>query len=169
MGLLLFNWSGYRLLTAYWENKANTRLEAQIDENGYDESQLISVKIPAGHLSSYTNAGQFERVDGQVEIGGVQYKYVKRRLFNDSLELLCIPNHGAMNLRTAKNEFFKLGKSGQHPGSSRNFSGEYYTINEILAFTGERYFSVLPAREDRPAGICSSIILTAEQPPDLHC
>jgi hypothetical protein len=178
MGILLFNWSGYRLLTAYWENKANTRLEAQIDENGYDESQLISIKIPTGHISSYSHAGAFERVDGQVEIGGIQYKYVKRRLYNDSIELLCIPNHSAMGVQTARNEFFRLvndlqhnnkgGKSDQHPGSSKNFTGEYYTVNEILAFTAERSFTILPARSDKPAGICSSIILTAEQPPDFH-
>lgn len=178
MGVLLFNWAGYRLLTAYWEDRANTRLEAQIDENSYDETQLISVKIPAGHLSSYTHSSDFERVDGQVEIGGVQYKYVKRRLFNDSLQLLCIPNQRAMGLRTARNEFFRLvndlqrngkgGKSDQHPGSSKNFSGEYYTVNELLAFTAcERPYKVVPASVDRPADIRSCILLTAERPPDL--
>lgn len=178
MGILLFNWAGYRLLSTYWENKANSRLEAQIDQKDYDESQLISVKIPANHLSSYSHTGSFERIDGQIEIGGIQYKYVKRRLLNDSLEFLCVPNHNAIGVQTAKNEFFKLvndlqhagkqGKQGQHPGSSKDFSGEYYTVNEVFAFPGERSFIQLPAPAETAPGICSSVILTAEQPPDLR-
>ena len=177
MGILVFNWAGYRLLTTYWENKANTRLEAQIDQKDYDEAQLISIKIPAAHLSSYSHSGSFERIDGQIEIGGVLYKYVKRLLLNDTLEFLCVPNHNAMGVQTAKNEFFQLvndlqhngkeGKTGQHPGSSKDFSADYYTVNELFSFTGERSFTQLPAPVEMASGICSSIILTAEQPPDL--
>ena len=108
MGILFFNWYGYKLLSFYLEGKANRQLEARLDEARYDESQLISIKVPSSHLSYYNSSTQFERVDGQIEVGGVQYKYVKRRLYNDSLEMLCIPNYAAMTIQTARNQFFQL-------------------------------------------------------------
>jgi hypothetical protein len=70
-------------------DKADRELETRLDENRYDESQLISIKVPVTHLSYYNTSDQFERVDGNIEFGGIQYKYVKRRIFNDSLEVLC--------------------------------------------------------------------------------
>jgi hypothetical protein len=107
MGILFFNWYGYQLLSNYWQDRADRRLEASFDKNNFDESQLISLKIPLTSLSYYNSSNGFERVDGQIEIGGVRYKYVKRRIFQDSLELLCIPNLTAMQLQTAKNDFFR--------------------------------------------------------------
>ncbi len=178
MGILLFNWSGYRWLTFYWEKQENTLLEAQLDGNNYDESQLIPIKIPSTHLSSYSNTRSFERVNGQVAIRGIQYKYVKRRIFNDSLEYLCIPNQKAMGLQTARDDFFKLvndlqqhnprgGKSGQHPGSSRIFSLEYCAVSEIAGFGGLRYFTINPMPADRPSPTRNCYSLTAEQRPDF--
>jgi hypothetical protein len=107
MGVLFFNWYGYQLLSNYWQDRADRRLEASLDKNNYDESLLVSVKIPITSLSYYNSSTGFERVDGQIEFGGVRYKYVKRRILQDSLELLCIPNMTAMKLQTAKNDFFR--------------------------------------------------------------
>ena len=107
MGILFFNWYGYQLLSNYWQDRADRRLEASFDKSNFDESQLISLKVPLTSLSYYNSSNGFERVDGQIEIGGVHYKYVKRRIFQDSLELLCIPNLTAMQLQTAKNDFFR--------------------------------------------------------------
>lgn len=107
MGVLFFNWYGYQLLSNYWQDRADRRLEASLDNDNFDESQLISVKIPITSLSYYNSSTAFERVDGQIDIGGVHYNYVKRRILQDSLELLCIPNMTAMRLQTVKNEFFR--------------------------------------------------------------
>lgn len=174
--VLLFNFIGYRLVSFYLENKANQQLEAKLDKNDYDDAQLISLKIPVTHLSYYNNSIQFERVDGQIEVNGVQYKYVKRRIYNDSVELLCIPNQTAMSLRSAKDEFFKMvndlqqtgqsKKTGSH-SSSKNFSVDNYTLNEsfiisnlssALSEQNKFHFSV---------AIASCYSPTAEQPPEI--
>ncbi len=111
MGILFFNWYGYQLLTQYWQQQAETRLQARLDRNEYDESQLLRVKIPITALAysnDYSNTtGNFERINGNVDIRGVRYQYVKRRMFKDSLELLCIPNVTAMKLQQTKNDFFR--------------------------------------------------------------
>jgi len=175
MGILFFNWYGYKLLSFYLEGKANRQLEARLDEARYDESQLISIKVPSSHLSYYNSSTQFERVDGQIEVGGVQYKYVKRRLFNDSLELLCIPNQTAMNLQTARNQFFQLvndiqqhngqGKKSDH-SISKNFSPTDYETVSSITVNQLDYTIKPPMFRDLVPTLSSTHHLTIEQPPD---
>jgi hypothetical protein len=138
---LLFNWAGYQLFTSYIESKKNTELETQLDENRYDDSQLIAVKIPVTSLPYYNNSKSFERTDGQIEIAGIEYNYVKRRIYKDSLELLCIPNKAAMQLHSAKDDFFKLvndlqygqtKKTNSHKDSYKNLSLDNYTVNDFF-------------------------------------
>ena len=82
-GILFFNWYGYQLLSLYWQQQAESRLEARLDGNEYQQSDLFSIKIPL-HTLSYNNGSDgFERVRGHLDIGGVRYNYVKRRIFND--------------------------------------------------------------------------------------
>ena len=176
MVILFFNWYGYQWMSAFLEKKAEIRLEARLDADNYDESQLISFKIPSTHLSYYNSSDRFERIDGQIEIGGVQYKYVKRRIFNDSLEVLCIPNLEAMQQKLAKNDFFKQvndiqhngqgKKSNSHAGSGNNFQTEYYATESAI-LPGMFYFVNVPASLYHRAFISSFHSLTAEQPPDL--
>jgi hypothetical protein len=90
-----------------------------LDNNEYKDSDLISIKIPVSYLPYYNNSSTFERIDGQVEIQGLQYNYVKRRIYNDSLELLCIPNQAAMNYKAVNDEFFRFLYDLQHMGKGR--------------------------------------------------
>ena len=97
---------GYRFIVDYMQHKADVQLVAQIDNNNYDESQLIELKLPV-HLPYQTSWSSYERYDGEVEINGKLYKYVERKLSNDTLYLKCLPNTKKSNLETAKNDFFK--------------------------------------------------------------
>ena len=179
MGILFFNWYGYKLLSSYLEDRADRRLEANLDEDRYDESQLISIKVPSSHLSYYNSNTRFERVDGQIEVGGVQYKYVKRRLYNDSLELLCIPNHDAMKLQTARNQFFQLVNDiQQHNGQSKKSNAHHTTKNfspsdyeAVPGLTMGQLYAVtnLSVTQDQAPSISTSYHFTVEQPPDLFC
>ncbi len=66
LALLLFNWFGYRLLLSFMEDKADMQLEAQLDQDQYDQSQLVSIKIPVKYISYYSGSTTFERVDGEI-------------------------------------------------------------------------------------------------------
>ncbi|HUB61579.1 MAG TPA: hypothetical protein VL978_12785 [Puia sp.] len=103
-GLLIFYWSGYQLLFAYWQLRADRALATQLDNSEFDESMLVSVKIPATRLAYYNESTEFRRVDGVIMIGGISYRYVKRRFFADSIELLCIPDGMELKLVQARNE-----------------------------------------------------------------
>lgn len=129
LGLLFFNWTGYRLFTAWLEQTSNAHEDMQLDNEEYEESQLVAMKIPITHLSYYVNSREYERVSGQIEVGGVQYKYVKRRIYNDSLEVLCIPDQITMSFRALNNEIFKFANGLQHPGQNKRQGANSLTVN----------------------------------------
>ena len=129
LGVLFFNWTGYRLFTAWLEQSFNARQDAQLDDNEYEESQLVAIKIPITHLSYYINSREYERVKGQIKVGGVQYKYVKRRIYKDSLEVLCIPDEITMSFRALNNDFFKFTNGLQHSGQSKRQGANPVTVN----------------------------------------
>ena len=104
--ILLFNLVGYRFVADYMQQRFDAQLETCLDSSEYDESQLVELKIPI-HLPYQSSWAQFERYDGEVQLNGILYKYVKRKVTNDTLVLLCIPNPQKMNLQTAKDDFFK--------------------------------------------------------------
>jgi hypothetical protein len=142
LSLLSFNWFGFQLLISFLESRANTLLDAKLDHDDYQDDELISIKVPATNLAYYTNGKLFARVDGQIEIQGVLYNFVKRRLYHDSLELLCIPNPGVTKLRAEKNELVKCindfqqpeqgKKSTNHPGGNKNISLDHYTLQYLF-------------------------------------
>ena len=175
MGMLFFNWYGYQLLSNYWQDRANQQLEAKLDKNQYDESQLLSLKVPITTLSYYNSSTSFERVDGQINIKGVEYKYVKRRIFKDSLEYLCIPNHVAMDLKHASNEFFQLVNDLTHNGQEKKtpHSTQYksfsqdYCANEPAVFQPAITIVIAPEKGiPAPVHLPSLYTPSAEMPPD---
>jgi len=154
------------------DNRATEQLQTRLDGNDFNVSELISIKIPAKHLTYYNCSSQFVRVNGQIEIRGLQYSYVKRRLYNDSIELLCIPNQGAMHLTKVRNDYYKLVNDLQNPGQdkksdshvSKSYSGDFYTVNDLFRIT-KLPFNI----QDKPVHVSENLpdglIPTAEHPP----
>ena len=144
LGLLLFNWVGYQLYIAVMEIRAEKAMIADLDKHNYSDHDLVSIKVPVNYLYTYAGTSGYERVDGHVELNGVEYNYVKRRFFNDSLELLCIPNAAINKLKSTKDAFFSLVNGLQHPGQSKKegqqaaaykaMSGKYFPASEKWEF-----------------------------------
>ena len=172
--ILTFNWLGYRFVFDYLEAKHNQRLEARIDLDKYDEKDLISIKTSIS-LPYYNNSTKFERFNGSIEINGIEYRYVKRRFFSDSIELLCIPNITATQIKSAKEDFYRQtndlqtnehGKKGQeNVPVFKNLLSEYcdqLTDWDVAAFQTRKsynpYYSVF---------IPAYLTDTPSQPPDI--
>ncbi len=176
LGLLLFNWVGYQLYTAILQDRADKSLIANLDENNYSDADLISIKIPTVHLSSYVNSKEFERVDGKIELNGVQYNFVKRRYNDGVMELLCIPNTGVTRIQNARDNFFKLVNDLQHPGQSKKSEQHNTTFKSINAgnYIGLQSFIIpdnisvsLKATDYYLLQIPDVHLTRAGQPPDL--
>ena len=111
MGVLLFNFYGYQLMIGYMQHQHAATLARQLDREQYSDEDLLSIKTPL-QLPYYNGSTDWERVEGSIDIEGVTYEYVKRRVHRDTLELLCLPNRGKMHLQSAATEFFKQSLQG---------------------------------------------------------
>jgi hypothetical protein len=175
LSILLFNWFGYRILADYYQQQADRVLEQKLDNSDYDESQLIEIKVPL-QLPYQTSWKEFERFDGEIEVNGIHYKYVKRAVYNDSLVLLCLPNEGKMRLQSARDEFFKLVNDIQHPSTNKKTDSgnqhsvkspvtEYYStennwlIPELTALSSHFYI-------ENSSFHTSAYSISPEQPPE---
>jgi hypothetical protein len=121
LSIFVFNLFGYKLWLNYMERKADQHLEMAMDNNQYNPEELVSVKKSL-HLPYYNNTKEFTRMDGEIEVDGTFYKYVKCRIYNDSLELLCLPNTQKTKLVQAKEDFFKITADIQKKNSEKNKS-----------------------------------------------
>jgi hypothetical protein len=129
--MFLFNWFGYRLVFNYMQDKKDSQLETRFDNNNYDESQLIEIKIPL-NLPYQNNWSAFERYDGEIKYNGVIYKYVKRKVENNNLIILCYPNNDKMHLQNAKDEFFKLASDFQQQNQGKKQSKQNTSVVKNL-------------------------------------
>ena len=132
--IFTFNLVGYQLVYNYKAYQSDAMLEQALDENQYSDNQLISIKQPI-NLPYYTNSAIFNRIDGEVILDGTTYKYVKCRVYNDSLEMLCIPHVEKMKIQQSKQDYAKGAndfqqdnnkkKSNDNSKSSQKNSTEY--------------------------------------------
>jgi hypothetical protein len=100
----LFNLIGYSLLFEYFMQRSDEHLTQQFDKHQYNDNELIEVKI-ALHTPYITNWSDYERIDGETQVNGVFYSYVKRKIHNDTLYLLCIPNKNKTQLNSERIEY----------------------------------------------------------------
>lgn len=118
---MVFNMFGYQLIIAYWQQCNYAHVEARIDENKYSDTDLISIKVSL-NLPYYTGSAEFERAYGSIKIDGVDYEYVKRRVYADTLEVMCLPNHQKTKLTTVSNEITKAVADGATSPAKKGFS-----------------------------------------------
>jgi hypothetical protein len=116
--ILLVNAAGYRFIMSYMENKANRQMITRLDNNEYNESELIEISAPL-HLPYFTNWQHFERCDGQVTINGTIYNYVARKYVNNVMTYKCIPNKAQQNIITAKKQIDHNAFSNAETGKSK--------------------------------------------------
>lgn len=173
--LLLFNWFGYRLVVDYLQQRSDSHLEAQLDRDQYDDSQLIELKIPI-HLAYQTSWSSYERYDGEIEMNGTLYKYVKRKVCNDTLYLKCIPNTKKMDLAVARDDFFKntndidQNKSNKpansKAGALKNSLGDYDEQKVSFNLDKQNILTSDFNPEYQVNALLTSPHLSPEQPPD---
>lgn len=175
--LLLFNLLGYRLLFAYTLQQWDSRIASYLDKEAYNEQDLISIKVPLS-LPYQTDWKDFERVDGEISISGQVYKYVKRKVVNGELVLMCLPDHNKTKLETAKDEFFKLANNLQTTSPTKKTAGtriasfndlaleyDHHQPNYALPLCGYDVLKYLSLKEYT---LPDPLLLTPEQPPDSH-
>ncbi len=123
LAIFLFNVVGYKLVVMLQEQKADTNLVAQINKKDYQSDDLFTLKIPI-NLPYQNNTAEFERVDGEVIVHNETYKFVQRKVANDTLYLQCIKHVEKNKLQQKANDYF--GKTNDIAGNdnTKNSSGK---------------------------------------------
>jgi hypothetical protein len=137
--VLLFNMVGYRAWFYYAEKQADATLEATLDNNQYNENDLITLSIPLNNPYLLEESG-FQRINGEVNVDGKNYKLVKRRVTDGKLVLRCIPDTRKMVLKKAKaalgntsNDITNSAKGSSKNNTQKNFTGnDYISLNSDL-------------------------------------
>ncbi len=124
IAVLFFNLGGYRLLFPLLQQHADRRLESLLDNDEYDEAQLIEIKV-ALNMPYQQRFTEYERHYGQIEIDGVSYTYVKKKIEGDIVVFKCIPNESKQQLRSIQNDIAKANSSADmdHSGQSKKAPG----------------------------------------------
>ena len=173
--IYLFNLTGYSLLFQRLMNNADTQLVHSLDNNTYNDKDLVEVKV-ALNMPYLTTAKDFVRVDGTLELNVVQYNYVKRKVAGDTLYLLCLPNFLKTQLNNAKTDFAKA--AADIPNSKKNaetsLTKKSGAVNECN-YVATQFMSSpqLLLNRSHNIFICPEIlsvfIKSPAQPPDHNC
>ncbi len=172
--LLLFNVFGYRIVFTYLEKKASKELTANIETKTFDESNLIEIKTNLN--MPYVSDKEYETAYGETVIKGVHYHYVKRKIENNVLYLMCLPNEEKIVLAETKSN---IEKSSTEAGNNNSKQKSPVQIIKKLSQTeyiqNTFYYDVadlvniattLPkVRNSKVYSLYA--VLTPEQPPEV--
>lgn len=168
--ILSFNWYGYDLLVKILESHYDTQLEIALDNHNYEASEIIELdaKVILPYVADMSN---FERVDGEVMINGVYYKFIERKYENGRIIYRCIPNANKIKLHHARSTFYQLmneiqdtsnrDKQPFNPVSVKKTLSDYDLQNvsvpnfSLLELLKSRYNSYSPNTTDPYFGINS--------------
>lgn len=127
--LHLFSIAGYYIALQFLIEHTDRELVQQLDNDQYDDEELIEIKLPL-HLP-YMISYDYARVDGEVELEGMHYIYVKRKVHNDTLYLLCLPNKGKMKLHQVQTRCIAQIADVSSEDGSNNSVYKYYSTPEF--------------------------------------
>jgi hypothetical protein len=174
IALFTFNLFGYRILFYFAQQQSDTNIEKSFDGNQYNEQDLVTLKIPIS-VPYQVEQRDFERFDGEINLNGRIYKYVKRKVSGGNIVLLCLPDQNKMKLEAVKNDCVKNSsdlqntaskKSGSSkPATAKNITSDYQqTANSyrIAVFRSIRSYHFTEAASSLP----TALHLSPEQPPE---
>ena len=143
--ILLFNMIGYRVWFYYAEQKADMAMESRLDKDQYDVNDLISITVPLDNPYQLEQRN-FQRIDGEFNFQGKNFKYVKRKVSDGKLILLCIPDARKMVLKKGKAEYGNAANdiNGNSKGSSRSGTQKNFSGNDYISQTYQLNTSILP-------------------------
>ena len=154
------------------ESAADKHMVAILDNNNYNEDDLVLLKF-ALYAPYIQSNSSYQRCDGQIELNGTQYNYVKRMVHNDTLYLYCIPNNQKTELNNSKHLYASNYSDNSNDKKAEraflnqfNFGIEYNTV--LTEFNFDAYISV--PRKIAALNNCTILkgfTLKTIQPPDL--
>ena len=163
-------------MVADWlQARAEERLQAVIDDRSFNTANLVELSVVTN--LPYTNDWrEWERVNGTVEIKGLHYQYVERKLEKGKMFYHCLPNSEKQNLVAARDEFFQLVNNFNQQPDQKQSSSKSIIINNFIGDYDDaviQYNTLKPAIDNSKnhwpfivSSVKSRHMLTPHQPPE---
>ena len=171
---LFFNWVGYWLFISWFESHEKATWVARLDKDQYNADQLIVLKVSADGLPYSNPSTTFERADGEVEVGNIHYRYVRKRLYNDSVEFLCLPDGESSRLRRVKNDLLRLTTEIPDNHGKNNSKGKTAQVLLKAFWQDSPAFAIEPVSTlsvsgniTRDTSLCQGHARIGKQPPRM--
>ncbi len=100
--LLVFNNIGYRYIINYFKQVAFSDLNTNIEKKNFSTDDLVEIKIPLNN--PYISDHNYEDAYGETKVKGKYYQYVKKKISENTLYLMCLPNDKKEILNDTKNK-----------------------------------------------------------------
>lgn len=135
----LFNTIGYKAIFLYLEHKADARLASEIATMNEVDGRLIAIKIPI-NLPYQTDWKEFESVEGEMTFKDKTYRYVKRKVWKDTLILLCIDHSEKSQIQKRDADYFKkvneiTAETNKKPVAKQTKTDYYYEVTDPLVLS----------------------------------
>ncbi len=158
------------------EQRWEAQLQNSLDKKQYSEADLIIIRVPL-LLPYVTDTREFQRTDGEVNVNGKIYCYVKSKIEKGEYVLMCLPDHNKQQIEKAKEDFFKDANellqngSSKKSGSSKlglfkNLLSEYncnsLSFNHPVTDNGSRNYNIHSVED-----LSSMPPLSPFQPPEI--
>ena len=121
LAVYLFNLAGYGFLFRYYIHESDKVISQRADISDFSEASLIEIKFKL-NLPYLTDWADYQRYDGETEVSGVHYNYVKRKVSQDTLYLLCLPNDVKTKLYNTSTDYAM--KVNDMPSEKQNKNSE---------------------------------------------
>lgn len=129
--LVLLNTMGYYFIIAGFELKNDVRASRALDDDSYDASKAVTLRIPIALPYQYDNA-DFMRVEGKFVHKGESYRLIKQKYANDTLTVVCIKDETDRHIQEALADVAET-YADNASGSQTPFKADNVFIKEYIS------------------------------------
>jgi hypothetical protein len=129
------------MVAHYYAEKSTIDMQVNLDQKKFNEAQLVSFKLPLNQ-PYIINTDGYESLEGNMDYNGVNYQFVKKRIINDTLEIVCIPNMTRTEIDNNNENFAKQLSDIVNTSTSKKSGGSQQFKFFISDFTTEHHFDL---------------------------
>jgi len=172
--VFFFHLVGYRALFFTLEQQWEQKVQIAFDNQDYDEADLVMITTPL-MLPYVTDTKDFQRVDGEINVNGKVYRYVKSKVENGEYVLLCLPDQYQQKLEKGKRDIAGNADETLLNGGKKQGDGKTPAFRLPLVESGQHYFPISSTHartgeilyhHSQPAALAFAAHISPEQPPD---
>lgn len=151
------------------EQRAESRLSSFVEHGGIPRSDLVTFRIPLS-LPYQANWSDYQRIDGEVSIGSHNYRYIKQRVKNDTLYLVCVnakeKDHIAGNARAYTDKLNDLNTDSAKKQLHKQVKVDDFFTNTFHLPEPFGIINAVTHRRDGILPVALGALADNEQPPD---